>query len=83
MSLTVPSTGTQVQIRSASSANPPTTLNDTTVLTQPTTLQPGANTIQVNAKAPTTYLVVWISTMGTTDGKNKTEISGLTVKAAS
>ncbi|KDE99881.1 membrane protein [Mycolicibacterium aromaticivorans JS19b1 = JCM 16368] len=82
VSLTVPSTGTQVQIRSASSANP-TTLNDTTVLTQPTTLQPGANTIQVNAKAPTTYLVVWISTMGTTDGKNKTEISGLTVKAAS
>jgi putative peptidoglycan lipid II flippase len=82
VSLTVPSTGTQVQIRSASSADPGT-LDDTTALTQPTTLQPGANTIQVNAKAPTTYLVVWISTMGTTDGKNKTEISGLTVKAAS
>ncbi|MCV7174248.1 murein biosynthesis integral membrane protein MurJ [Mycolicibacterium sphagni] len=82
VSLTVPSTGTQVQIRSASTANP-TTLDDTTVLTQPTALQPGANTIQVNAKAPTTYLVVWISTMGTTDGKNKTEISGLTVTAAS
>ncbi|MEZ0356317.1 murein biosynthesis integral membrane protein MurJ [Mycobacterium sp. SA01] len=81
VSLTVPSTGTQVQIRSASSANP-TTLDDTTVLTQPTALQPGANTIQVNATTPTTYLVVWISTMGTTDGKNKTEISGLTVKAA-
>ncbi|MBB3748810.1 putative peptidoglycan lipid II flippase [Mycolicibacterium sp. BK634] len=82
VSLTVPSTGTQVQIRAASSANP-TTLDDTTVLSQPTALQPGANTIQVNAKDPTTYLVVWISTMGTTDGKNKTEISGLTVKAAS
>ena len=82
VSLTVPSTGTQVQIRSASSANP-STLDDTTVLSQPTALQPGANTIQVDAKAPTTYLVVWISTMGTTDGKNKTEISGLTVKAAS
>jgi putative peptidoglycan lipid II flippase len=82
VSLSVPSTGTQVQIRSASSANP-STLDDTTALTQPTALQPGANTIQVDAKAPTTYLVVWISTMGTTDGKNKTEISGLTVKAAS
>ncbi|KAA0109881.1 murein biosynthesis integral membrane protein MurJ [Mycolicibacterium sp. P1-5] len=82
VSLTVPSTGTQVQIRAASSANP-ASLDDTTVLTQPTALQPGANTIQVNAKAPTTYLVVWITTMGTTDGKNKTEISGLTVKAAS
>ncbi len=82
VSLTVPSTGTQVQIRSASSASP-STLDDTTALTAPTTLQPGANTIQVDAKEPTTYLVVWISTMGTTDGKNKTEISGLTVKAAS
>jgi len=82
VSLTVPSTGTQVQIRAASSATP-ASLDDTTVLTQPTTLQQGANTIQVNAKAPTTYLLVWISTMGTTDGKNKTEISGLTVKAAS
>ncbi|MCX2929298.1 murein biosynthesis integral membrane protein MurJ [Mycobacterium sp. CVI_P3] len=82
VSLTVPSTGTQVQIRSASSADP-ASLEDTTALTQPTTLQPGANTIQVDAKSPTTYLVVWISTMGTTDGKNKTEISGLTVKAAS
>ncbi|WP_319428743.1 murein biosynthesis integral membrane protein MurJ [Mycobacterium sp. RTGN5] len=82
VSLTVPSTGTQVQIRSASSANPGS-LDDTTALTQPTTLQAGANTIQVDAKSPTTYLVVWISTMGTTDGKNKTEISGLTVKAAS
>ncbi|WP_396932450.1 murein biosynthesis integral membrane protein MurJ [Mycolicibacterium sp.] len=82
VSLTVPSTGTQVQIRAASSDNPGS-LDDTTVLTQPTALQPGANTIQVNAKSPTTYLLVWITTMGTTDGKNKTEISGLTVKAAS
>jgi putative peptidoglycan lipid II flippase len=82
VSLTVPSTGTRVQIRSASTANP-ANLDDTTVLTPATALQPGANTIQVNAKAPTTYLLVWISTMGTTDGKNRTEISGLTVKAAS
>lgn len=82
VSLTVPSTGTQVQIRSASTATP-ASLDDTTALTQPTTLQPGANTIQVNATAPTSYLVVWISTMGTTDGKNRTEISGLTVKAVS
>ncbi|TGD84638.1 murein biosynthesis integral membrane protein MurJ [Mycolicibacterium sp. CH28] len=82
VSLTVPSTGTQVQIRSATTANP-ASLDDTTALTQPTALKPGANTIAVNASAPTSYLVVWISTMGTTDGKNRTEISGLTVKAAS
>jgi putative peptidoglycan lipid II flippase len=82
VSLTVPSTGTQVQIRSASSASP-ASLDDTTVLTQATTLKPGSNTIEVNASSPTSYLVVWISTMGTTDGKNRTEISGLTVRAAS
>jgi putative peptidoglycan lipid II flippase len=82
VSLTVPSTGTQVQIRSASSANP-ASLADTTVLTQATTLKPGSNTIEVNASSPTAYLVVWISTMGTTDGENRTEISGLTVRAAS
>ncbi|HEY5150748.1 MAG TPA: murein biosynthesis integral membrane protein MurJ [Mycobacterium sp.] len=82
VSLTVPSTGTQVQIRSASSASP-ASLDDTAVLTQATTLKPGSNTIEVNASSPTSYLVVWISTMGTTDGKNRTEISGLTVKAAS
>ncbi|HTY28676.1 MAG TPA: murein biosynthesis integral membrane protein MurJ [Mycobacterium sp.] len=82
VSLTVPSTGTQVQIRSASSANP-ASLDDTTVLTGATTLKAGSNTIAVNASSPTSYLLVWISTMGTTDGKNRTEISGLTVRAAS
>ncbi len=82
VSLTVPSTGTQVQIRSASTANP-ASLEDTTALTSPTPLKPGSNTITVSDAAPTSNLVVWISTMGTTDGKNKTEISGLTVKAAS
>lgn len=82
VSLTVPSTGTQVQIRSASSASP-ASLDDTTVLTGATTLKTGSNTIDVNASSPTSYLLVWISTMGTTDGKNRTEISGLTVRAAS
>lgn len=80
--LTVPSTGTQVQIRSATSANP-ASLEDTTVLTPATTLKPGSNTIEVKASSPTSYLLVWISTMGTTDGKNRTEISGLSVRAGS
>jgi putative peptidoglycan lipid II flippase len=82
VSLTVPSTGTQVQIRAASTANP-ASLDDTTVLVPATTLKTGPNTIQVNASAPTTYLLVWISTMGTTNGENRTEISQLSVKAAS
>ncbi|AQA06329.1 murein biosynthesis integral membrane protein MurJ [Mycobacterium sp. MS1601] len=80
--LQVPSTGTQVQIRAASTANP-ATLEDTTALTQPQTMQTGKNTIQVNAEAPTTYLLVWISKMGTTDGQSRTELNNIVVRAAS
>ncbi|MCB0936247.1 MAG: murein biosynthesis protein MurJ, partial [Mycobacterium sp.] len=82
VSLTVPSSGTAVQIRSASTPNP-ASLEDTTVLTQPTPLKTGTNTITVTGASPTSNLLVWISTLGTTNGKNKTTISGLTVKAAS
>ena len=82
VSLTVPSSGTAVQIRSASTPNPGS-LEDTTVLTPPTPLKTGTNTITVTGASPTSNLLVWISTLGTTDGKNKTTISGLTVKAAS
>ncbi|AKS31616.1 murein biosynthesis integral membrane protein MurJ [Mycolicibacterium goodii] len=80
--LNVTSTGTAVQIRSANSASP-SSLSDTTELTSPTTLKPGANTISVGRAAPTQYLLVWISTLGTVDGKSKTDISDITVKAAS
>lgn len=82
VSVTVPSTGTQVQIRSATSSNP-ASLDDTTALTQPTTLTPGSNTITVPSASPTSHLLVWISTMGETDGKNKTAFSDITVRAAS
>ena len=82
VAVTVPSTGTSVQIRSATSANP-SSLDDTTVLTQPTTLKPGSNTIAVPSASPTSHLLVWISTMGQTDGKNKTALSDITVRSAS
>ncbi|MGI9163363.1 MAG: murein biosynthesis integral membrane protein MurJ [Mycobacterium sp.] len=82
VTLTVPSTGTKVQIRSATSANP-SSLDDTTALTQPTALKPGSNTIAVPSASPTSHLLVWISTMGQTDGKNKTALSDITVRAAS
>ena len=82
VSLTVPSSGTAVQIRSAATPNP-ASLEDTTVLTPPTPLKTGTNTITVTGASPTSNLLVWISTLGTTNGKNKTTISGLTVKAAS
>jgi putative peptidoglycan lipid II flippase len=82
VSMSVPSTGTQVQIRSAPTATP-SALEDTTELTPPTPLKPGPNSIPVPASAPTSYVLVWISTLGTVDGKSRTEISQLTVKAAS
>ena len=81
VTISVSSTGTQVQIRSASTPNP-AGLDDTTVLTQPTTLQTGSNTIQVNATAPTSNVLVWISTLGTVDGKSRTDVSEITLKAA-
>ena len=82
VTLTVPSTGTKVQIRSATSSSP-TSLDDTVALTQPTSLNAGSNTIQVPSAPPTSHLLVWISTMGQTDGKNKTALSDITVRAAS
>ena len=77
-----PSTGTKVEIRSASSPSP-ATLEDTKVLTPATALKPGHNVIKVSTSTSTSNLLVWISTLGTTDGKSRAEISEITVQAAS
>lgn len=82
VTVSVSSTGTQVQIRSASSANP-ASLEDTTRLAGPTALKPGSNTIAVPSASPTSYLLVWISTLGQVNGKNRTDVSEITVRAAS
>jgi putative peptidoglycan lipid II flippase len=76
------STGTAVQIRSAQSSSP-SSLNDTTELSPPTPMKPGSNTISVNKAAPTSNVLVWITTLGTVDGKNRTDISEITIRAAS
>ena len=47
VTINVDSTGTAVQIRSSPTATP-ASLDDTTVLTQPTPLKPGPNTIEVD-----------------------------------
>jgi len=78
----VTSTGTQIQIRSSDSASP-ASLEDTVALTQPTSVRPGNNTIKVDASAPTTYVLVWISTLGTVDGKSRSDITEITLRAAS
>jgi putative peptidoglycan lipid II flippase len=78
----VSSTGTKIQIRSSATPTP-AKLDDTTALTQPTLVHPGHNSFPVKASEPTSYLLVWISTLGTTDGKSRAAISEITVQAAS
>jgi hypothetical protein len=74
------STGTIVQIRSSASAAP-AKLDDTAELSAPTPLQPGHNNIPVTDPAPVPYLLVWISTLGTTAGKSHADISEITLQA--
>ncbi len=78
----LPSNGTKIQIRSSATATPGK-LEDTTVLSQPTSMHPGHNTIPVNASSPTTYVLVWIPTLGTTNGQSRTSLSEVTVQAKS
>jgi putative peptidoglycan lipid II flippase len=78
----VSSTGTKIQIRSSATSTP-AKLDDTTALTQPTSVHPGHNSIPVKASSPTSHLLVWISTLGTTDGKSRAAISEITVQAVS
>jgi putative peptidoglycan lipid II flippase len=78
----VPSTGTKIQIRSAATATPGK-LENTTALSLPVAVHPGHNNIPVNGSSPTSYLLVWIPTLGTTNGESRTSISDLTVQAKS
>jgi putative peptidoglycan lipid II flippase len=82
VTIDTPSSGTKVQLRSSPTPTP-TKLDDTAVLAPPTALQPGHNSIPVKGASPTSNLLVWISTLGSTGGKNRAEISEITVQAAS
>ena len=81
VTIDVSSTGTQVQIRS-SPTETPAKLADTTELTPTTPLQPGHNRIAVPDRSKTSNVLVWISTLGTTDGESRMEISEITLQAA-
>ena len=81
VNIDISSTGTKVEIRSSPTPTP-SQLKDTTALTT-TTLKQGHNTIPVKSGAPTSNLLVWISTLGTTNGKSQASISEITVQAAS
>ncbi len=82
VSIDTPSSGTKVEIRSASTPSP-ASLDDTKVLVPATALKPGHNVIKVSNGASTSNLLVWISTLGTTDGKSRASIQEITVQAAS
>jgi putative peptidoglycan lipid II flippase len=82
VTIDVNSTGTAVEIRSSDTATP-SSLDDTTLLTSATTLKPGSNTIQVDDASPTSNVLVWVSTLGTVDGENRSDIAEITLKAAS
>jgi putative peptidoglycan lipid II flippase len=82
VNLDLASTGTKIQIRSSATATPGK-LDATTALTQPTAMKPGHNTIPVKASSPTSYLLVWIPTLGTTNGESRSGLSDITVQAAS
>ena len=76
------STGTAVQIR-ASETPTPASLDDTTVLVPATTLKPGPNTIKVDDAAPTSNVLVWVSTLGQVNGQSRSDIVEITLKAVS
>ncbi|WP_163716791.1 murein biosynthesis integral membrane protein MurJ [Mycobacterium timonense] len=82
VTIDTPSSGTKVEIRAASSSAP-AALNDTKLLAQAFTLKPGHNVIPVRAGSPTSNLLVWISTLGTTSGKSQAGFFEITVQAAS
>ncbi|MDT5221312.1 MAG: hypothetical protein QOF15_3417 [Mycobacterium sp.] len=75
------SVGTVVQIRACSSATP-AKLSDTTELSPPAELRPGHNVVPVTSSTPTTFVLVWISTLGSTGGKSRSDISELTLQTA-
>lgn len=80
VTIDVPSTGTEVQIRAADSAQP-NSLSGTTELTPNVALQPGENTITVDNRTETSNVLVWISKLGTLDGQSRTNISEITLRA--
>ncbi|MUM17096.1 murein biosynthesis protein MurJ [Mycobacterium sp. CBMA271] len=76
------SVGTQVEIRSSSSSLPGS-LNDTTEIASTTTLKPGKTTIPITDSSKVSHVLVWISKLGTTNGKFSAEFNEITLSAAS
>jgi hypothetical protein len=72
-----PSSGTVLEIRTATSANP--RLENTTVVGT-ATLRAGSTQIPLRAGPPTRYLLVWITKLSGGDGHHQSTINELTVQ---
>lgn len=76
------STGTVVQVRGAADKSPKA-LADTTELSPPTPMEPGRNRFAVGSSGPVSNVLVWISTLGSADGKSRAAISEIELQATS
>lgn len=72
------STGTVVEVRSAAGQTP-AGLADTKEISAPTPMQAGANTVPIRTREPVKHVLVWVSTLGQTDGRNQGAISEITL----
>lgn len=79
LTITSPSTGSELQIRSAPS--PTSHLSETTLMGS-TTLQAGETVVQLAASQPVTHVLVWITRLGGGGDDNVTEISNLSFQRA-
>ncbi len=78
LTINLKGTGTVVQIRSAATDNP-VALSDTEEISAPTPMQPGPNRVVLSRAQQVSNVLVWISTLGSTDGQNRAEISDITL----
>lgn len=74
----LPSDGTVVQVRTATTAAPGS-LADTAELSGPTPLKSGTNTVALTSARPVSNVLVWVSTLGNTSGKHQLAISEITL----
>lgn len=73
-----PSAGTVVELRSTPGPSP-SGLGETSALSAPTPLQPGRTTIAVQGREPVEHVLVWVPTLGSTDGRNQASVSEITL----
>jgi hypothetical protein len=79
LTITSPSTGSELRIRSAPS--PTSRLSETTLIAS-TTLQAGETVVRLAGSQPVSYVLVWITKLGGGGDDNVTEISNMRFQRA-